>query len=251
MSITTNNAATAPKTNIDGDIPDTEKQLPELAPHIDLKNIHPSFRHCTPPDKVEYIGENKSLFLAGSIEMGAAITWQRGILPYFQHLPLTVCNPRRGHWDTTTKPTKADKNFHNQVEWELNALDKATVICFFFDITTLSPVSMLELGLWAKNGNVVVCCNEEFFWKGGNIRIVCDRLGIPYVTDFSQLIATTKKMLKKHGLKEITDEEIERDRKWADQVVADNAEWKASRSDARQAAREVKIQAAKEAVKPL
>lgn len=40
-------------------------------------------------------------------------------------------------------------------------LEQVDVICFFFDVMIKSPVSLLELGLWAGSGKVVVCYGEE------------------------------------------------------------------------------------------
>ncbi|KAF2185054.1 hypothetical protein K469DRAFT_708324 [Zopfia rhizophila CBS 207.26] len=181
--------------NIDGDIPDIDNQLPFLP--SPLPDPHSDFIYCTPPEAPTY--RPFSVFLAGSIEMGKAINWQRHMSHYLQHLPLTVLNPRRGHWDQSAKPSPSDQTFRTQVEWELDALNKATVICFFFDKNTLSPVTLLELGLWAKSGKVVVCCPEGY-WKGGNVRLVCEREGVPCVGSFGDLVPEIVKMLGEKGM---------------------------------------------------
>jgi hypothetical protein len=41
----------------------------------------------------------------------------------------------------------ANANFSQQVRWELNALDKADYIIMYLDPNTISPISLLELGL--------------------------------------------------------------------------------------------------------
>jgi hypothetical protein len=131
--------------------------------------------------------------------MGKAIQWQTHMATFLRHLPITVCNPRRGNWDPNITPKAKDEAFKHQVEWELAALEAASVICFFFDKNTMSPVTMLELGLWAHSGKVVVCCDEEF-WKGGNVHIVCKRYGIPCVTRFEDLVPEIHTMLEKKGM---------------------------------------------------
>jgi hypothetical protein len=88
-----------------------------------------------------------SMFLARSIEMGAAVQWQKQLTSLLLLLPIIVNNPQRGKWDTTTTQEAKNTAFCAQVEWELTALKKSDVICFFFDINTKSPVSLLELGL--------------------------------------------------------------------------------------------------------
>ncbi|KAF2266310.1 hypothetical protein CC78DRAFT_531708 [Lojkania enalia] len=205
--------------NIDGDIPDPSHQLPALPSNLPPPNA--TYEHSTPPQIPKYINAY-SLFLAGSIEMGAAITWQRHMAQFLHHLPLTICNPRRGHWDPDSRPQPSDANFRTQVEWELEALSNASVICFFFDVNTKSPVTMMELGLWAHSGKVIVCCGEGF-WKGGNVKLVCERYGIPCVNDFAELVVEAKRMLKQKGLDAVTDEEIQRDEEWAKGIVARKA----------------------------
>jgi nucleoside 2-deoxyribosyltransferase len=89
-----------------------------------------------------------------------------------------------------------------QVSWELAALDACDVICFFFDWATMSPVTMMELGLWARSGKCVVCCDdgEGRFWKGTNVRMVCERYGVPHVRRFEDLVGEVRKMLVKKGM---------------------------------------------------
>jgi Nucleoside 2-deoxyribosyltransferase like len=181
--------------NISGEIEDTHSQLP-ATPEPELR-VHPMFRHCMPPEEPEY--QEYSVFLAGSIEMGKAVQWQRLMASYLQDLPISAYNPRRGHWDPKATPEARNKDFRHQVEWELEALTRAKVICFFFDHTTLSPVTMCELGLWADSGKVVVCCDKRF-WKSGNVHLVCERYGIPYVETFEELIPLTKAMLREKGM---------------------------------------------------
>ncbi|KAF2200743.1 hypothetical protein GQ43DRAFT_463727 [Delitschia confertaspora ATCC 74209] len=186
---------TATHIDIDAGNADTDNQLPPLP--SPLPTPHPDFIHCNPPHDPTYRAH--SVFLAGSIEMGKAINWQRHLSTSLSPLPITILNPRRGHWDAMAKPTPQDKTFRTQVEWELGALENASVIAFFFDKNTLSPVSLLELGLWARSGKVVVCCPEGY-WKGGNVRLVCEREGVPCVTSFRELVPEVVRMLKSKGL---------------------------------------------------
>jgi hypothetical protein len=182
--------------DIDGDIEDKEHQLPPLPKP--LPTAHPQFVHCVPPNDPTY--RDYSVFLAGSIEMGKAIQWQKQMATELSTLPITVNNPRRGHWDPEATQSAKDAAFAAQVEWELSALEKADVICFFFDTETKSPVSMLELGLWAHSGKVIVCCGDKF-WRAGNIHLVCERYGVPFVKTFAELVPAIKERLHEKGLK--------------------------------------------------
>jgi len=133
------------------------------------------------PEKLEYIG--KAVFLAGSIEEGKAKNWQEQIIEKLKNKDITVLNPRRDTWNSDWKQTIDNPKFREQVEWELEALEKADFIFMYFDPGTKSPVSLLEFGLYAKTGKVTVFCPEGF-WKKGNIDVVCKKYNIKQVDNF-------------------------------------------------------------------
>jgi len=81
----------------------------------------------------------------------------------------------------------------------LEALEQADVICFFFDVRTMSPVSLLELGRWMDSDKIVVCCGEKY-WKSGNVHIMCERYGVTCVETFEELVPEVEKILKKKGM---------------------------------------------------
>lgn len=116
--------------------------------------------------------EGRSVFLAGSIEMGKAVDWQIQITDALKDKNVTVLNPRRDDWDSSWKQDIENPQFREQVEWELAALEKADLIAMYFDPNTMSPISLLELGIFAPTGKLIVCCPEGF-WRKGNVDIVC------------------------------------------------------------------------------
>jgi hypothetical protein len=182
--------------DLDVEVEDKYNQLIP-APSPPLKQ-HPEFRHCMPPEPPTY--GNFSLFTAGSIEMGAAVQWQQRLVDHLCDLPITVTNPRRGRWDPKVNAKREDPKFFSQVEWELDALTHADVICYFFDCNTISPVTLMELGLWAHSGKIIVCCDQRY-WRQGNVEIVCERYNIPYVSSFDKLVPAVKEMMVRKGLK--------------------------------------------------
>ena len=72
---------------------------------------------------------------------------------------------------------KSPYQFKEQVVWELNALEQADSIIMFFAKNTQSPISLLELGLFAHSNKMKVVV-EDGFWRKGNIDIVCERYHI-------------------------------------------------------------------------
>ena len=105
---------------------------------------------------------------------------------FFSELGYTVFNPRRVDWDSSWKQEYENPQFFQQVTWELNALKQADIIVMYFIPDTQSPISLLELGLFAESGKLHVVCPQGF-WRKGNIEIVCDRYEIPLYDNLQDL----------------------------------------------------------------
>lgn len=127
-----------------------------------------------------------SVFLAGSIEMGKADDWQLEFINQFQSYNINILNPRRIDWDSSWTQSIDNEQFRTQVEWELDCLAKADLILMYIQPNTLSPISMLELGLYANTNKLVVCCPDGF-WRKGNIDIVCDHYMLTKLNDKDKL----------------------------------------------------------------
>jgi hypothetical protein len=136
-----------------------------------------------------------SIFLAGSIEMGAAEDWQRQVERALGDLPVVVLNPRRDEWDASWVQSIGNSQFREQVEWELEAQERASVIGMYFAPATKAPVTMLELGLFARSGKLVVCCPEGF-WRKGNVEVVCARYGVPLVGELTEFVRLLRERLR-------------------------------------------------------
>jgi hypothetical protein len=145
-----------------------------------------------PPYALSGIENRFSVFLAGSIEMGVAENWQEKIERELHDMEnICILNPRRDYWDSSWKQDIEDPQFNEQVSWELNALEKADLIIFYFSPETKSPVSMLELGLFARSRKAIVCCPKGF-WRKGNVDIVCKRYGVEQVNSLEELILSIR-----------------------------------------------------------
>ncbi|MEL6252371.1 MAG: nucleoside 2-deoxyribosyltransferase domain-containing protein [Bacteroidota bacterium] len=132
----------------------------------------------------------KLIFLAGSIEMGLAEDWQSRVEKYFQELPeFTLLNPRRDDWDSTWVQEFENPNFYQQVNWELSALERADQIILYLSPNTKAPISLMELGLFAASGKVLLCCPPGY-WRKGNVEIVCERYFIPIYHKLEELLTT-------------------------------------------------------------
>jgi Nucleoside 2-deoxyribosyltransferase like len=139
-----------------------------------------------PPTTLPVTFALPTLFLAGSIEMGRATPWQQLVEATLQQTACIILNPRRDDWDATWVQSITNHQFRAQVEWELEAQERADLIVMYFDPETQAPISLLELGLFAHTGKLVVCCPSGY-WRKGNVDIVCARYRIAQVPSLSDL----------------------------------------------------------------
>jgi hypothetical protein len=128
------------------------------------------------------------IFLAGTIDMGNSEDWQSQVTEAFKKTgtEIEILNPRIDDWDSSWKQTIDDPQFYQQVNWELNAMDKADYILMNFLPDSKSPITLLELGLYADSGKLLVICPDEFY-RSGNVHIVCDKYNIPLVKSLKEL----------------------------------------------------------------
>jgi hypothetical protein len=119
--------------------------------------------------------------------MGKAENWQKWFEESIAHLDVQILNPRRDDWDSSWEQSIDNPKFYEQVQWELGALSEASHIVMYFSPGTHSPISLLELGLYAQSKKLIVCCPEGF-WRKGNVDIVCRRYGIKQVPTLEDLL---------------------------------------------------------------
>ena len=155
------------------------------------------------PNQYEFRPQDFTIFLGGSIEMGAAEMWQdRLVKDLSHHENLVLLNPRRDDWDSTwvQDPTEGTQ-FYEQVAWEMDMQEQADVHVYYFAKDTKSPITLLELGQYGNSESTVVCCPKEF-WRYGNVKMLCDRYDI-------ELVETYEDMLQflDEGLKAVQDYE--------------------------------------------
>ena len=110
---------------------------------------------------------------------------------------MVIYNPRRDDWDPTWVQSADNPQFREQVEWELDGLELANMIVLYLAPGTMSPISLLELGIYAANGTkkLVVCCPEGFQRKG-NVDIICERYFVQQVKDLASLLYSARSRYK-------------------------------------------------------
>jgi hypothetical protein len=143
------------------------------------------------PNPLEFTDKVK-IFLAGSIENGKAENWQTRVSIELMGVDCILLNPRRPDWDDSWEQKITNPKFKEQVTWELYMLERSDIVAMYFSPGTLSPISLLEFGLFANpadlNKRLVVYCPEGF-WRKGNIDIVCERYKIKNCKNWDDFIA--------------------------------------------------------------
>jgi len=134
------------------------------------------------------------VFLGGSIEMGKAIEWQKEVIETLKDENIVFLNPRRDDWNSEWTQTITDPNFNEQVTWELKRLEESDFIVMVIDPNTISPITLLEIGLHARSGKMIVCCPDGFFRKG-NVDVTGHFYGYPVVETLEEVIEAIREKL--------------------------------------------------------
>jgi len=134
------------------------------------------------------------VFLGGSIDMGGAPDWQAAMTSALADMDVVILNPRRPDWNPNWRPEADEPEFRRQVEWELAALESADVIVMYFAPGTQSPISLLEMGLHARGGKLIVLAPEGF-WRKGNVDITAQAYGVKQVQSLPELTAAVRDAL--------------------------------------------------------
>lgn len=137
-----------------------------------------------PPAPLVWSCDKFSVFLAGSIENGQAPPWQARVEEALTFYDPVIVNPRRDQWD----PNPSPELLREQIEWELEGLERVSMIAMYFAPETKSPVTLLEMGLFARDSRLLVCCPEGY-WRKANVDITCERYGIAQTPSLEGMIA--------------------------------------------------------------
>lgn len=135
------------------------------------------------------------VFLAGTIDNGNSVDWQEELINTINdkdnyhdgYKNVSIINPRRKDWNGQLKQSINDPHLFQQMSWEKEGLERADRIVFNFLPSSQSPITLLELGLWASSGKCVVLCPEEF-WRAGNVEFICNQYKIPLCRTMKELM---------------------------------------------------------------
>lgn len=155
---------------------------------------HAASTVVTSPQALPAKHDRPRVFLGGSIDMGSAPDWQKGMIEALGQDDVVILNPRRPDWNPKWRLEADEPEFRRQVEWELAALESADVIVLYLSPGSQSPVSLLEMGLHARSGKLILLCPPGY-WRKGNVDITAQRYGVEQVSDLPALIRATRERI--------------------------------------------------------
>ena len=148
-------------------------------PADDVAEYQPRWRSHT-VDSTQY----RKVFLDGTIDMGRSADWQAALVARFRDSiggRWLFFNPRRREFHASP----AEMEY--QVAWELAHLEAADLIVMNLLGDSRSPISLLEMGLYARSGKLFVACSPDYY-RYDNVRITCRRYGVPLYDSLTALL---------------------------------------------------------------
>lgn len=123
---------------------------------------------------------HRKVFLAGAIDMGAAVDWQAQIIETLKEDDRFVLfNPRRRSFTSDT--------LDEQIEWELEALETVDTIFMWLPASSKAPISFFEAGLYWKSGKLIIGA-EIGFYRRRNLEITGKRYNVPIYESLNEMI---------------------------------------------------------------
>lgn len=121
-------------------------------------------------------GDPPSVFLAGGIT--GCPNWQAQAAALLGDQRVVVINPNRKHFPIED-PNAADE----QIRWEFDCLNKASVILFWFPDSgsVPQPIALYELGWYAAKNRLIVVGADPSYCRRSDVLIQME-LGRPDVT---------------------------------------------------------------------
>ena len=111
--------------------------------------------------------EGPKIFLAGSIDSGNEIDWRQETADYIKESwfkdkqnteSITIYNPKKGkEWAVDLE--------NEQATWDISMLNIADYIILHLTGDSVSPVSLLELGLYARDKKLFLSINDDYLRK--------------------------------------------------------------------------------------
>ena len=129
----------------------------------------------------------RSIFLAGSMDHKQEGSWRDEISAEFGTYP--IFDP------TNTKHDQLNpEEMKRHIDWELDALQLSDMILLNFLPNALSPISLVELGLYVNSKKLIVICPKEFY-KSSYVHTLCEKYNTPIFNNIKEAKTLLKNSL--------------------------------------------------------
>lgn len=158
----------------------------DMFEYKNILEIKPDSKEQNIPSNFYYVPK---IFLAGTIDMGNSVDWQTYLCKVLDEYnkKCVIFNPRRNTW-----PDNNSDEFSYQVNWELDHLEESDIIVMNILGTSKSPITLMELGLFARTKKLVVICEKDFY-RYSNVEITCDRYAVPLYNNLEEYLTNNIK----------------------------------------------------------
>jgi len=120
----------------------------------------------------------RSIFLAGSMDHKQEGSWRDEISAEFgMYSIFDPTNNNHDHLNT--------KEMKRHINWELNALQLSDIILLNFLPDALSPISLVELGMYVRSNKLIVICPQEFY-KSNYVHTLCEKYNTPIFNNITE-----------------------------------------------------------------
>lgn len=124
------------------------------------------------------------VFLAGGMKK----PWRKEVSEKLSELDLdiTVIDPTVEDWEKSIGEEKiTNQKFLDQTDWEHDGLDSADINVFHFDDTSVSPITLFELGRFVNKDSIIYL--EDGYEKEAYVEYIAHRFGVPIVKTADEL----------------------------------------------------------------
>ncbi len=125
----------------------------------------------------------KYIFLAGSIDSQVQTNWRKRVTGKLEGSNYILDPTNRKHDELN------DVQMKKHIEWELDALSMADKIVLNFLPKGMSPISLVELGLYVATKKLIVVCPKDFY-KSRYVFTLCKRYNTPIYHEIDEALNT-------------------------------------------------------------
>jgi hypothetical protein len=125
--------------------------------------------------------KQQSIFLAGSMDTQLFHNWRKQVIDTYLG-DYNFFDPTNRNYE---KLNFLDMKLH--IQWELDALEMSDKILLNFLPDALSPISLVELGLYVSSNKLIVVCPKEFY-KSSYVHALCEKYNTPIFNEINSAL---------------------------------------------------------------